>query len=126
FLQRCGALLQILPGRSAADFSPGAAKRRPTMTANVPASIGTHAHILSVDVEDYFQVEAFASQVKREDWQRYACRVEANTMRLLDLFDRHNAKATFFFLGWVAERYPQLVREAHARGHEVACHSYWH
>jgi polysaccharide deacetylase family protein (PEP-CTERM system associated) len=84
------------------------------------------AHILTVDVEDYFQVEAFADQVKREDWERYPSRVDANTRRVLDLFDRHGAKGTFFFVGWVADRLPALVREVHARGHELACHSYWH
>lgn len=82
--------------------------------------------ILSVDVEDYFHVEAFSGQVDRATWGDYPSRVEDNTMRLLDLFDEVNAKATFFFLGWVAERNPQLVREVVSRGHEPACHSYWH
>src|ERR1700686_4268979 len=82
--------------------------------------------ILSVDVEDYFQVEAFADVVDRATWEQYPSRVQANTHRLLDLFDEFNAKATFFVLGWVAERYPGLVREIAARGHEPACHSYWH
>jgi len=83
-------------------------------------------HILSVDVEDYFQVEAFAGSVTRESWDQWPCRVNENTRRVLDLFDRHQVKGTFFFLGWVAERFPALVREVHARGHELACHSYWH
>jgi polysaccharide deacetylase family protein (PEP-CTERM system associated) len=83
-------------------------------------------HILSVDVEDYFQVEAFADVVPREKWDSYPTRVDDNTRRLLDLFDRHGARGTFFFLGWVAERFPRLVREVQARGHELACHSYWH
>ena len=83
-------------------------------------------HILSVDVEDYFQVEAFADTVDRGEWTTYPSRVEANTRRLLDMFDEAGAKATFFFLGWVAERHPSLVRETVARGHEPACHSYWH
>ena len=82
--------------------------------------------ILSVDVEDYFHVEAFADVVDPSTWDRYPSRVEANTHRLLDLFDEFRAKATFFVLGWVAERYPGLVREIVARGHEPACHSYWH
>jgi polysaccharide deacetylase family protein (PEP-CTERM system associated) len=84
------------------------------------------AHVLTVDVEDYFQVEAFADKVKRDDWDRYPSRVDANTRRLLDLFDEHSARGTFFFVGWVADRFPELVREVHARGHELACHSYWH
>ncbi len=83
-------------------------------------------HILSVDVEDYFQVEAFAGSVTRESWPNWPSRVVDNTRRVLDLFDQHNAKATFFFMGWVAERFPDLVRDAHSRGHELACHSYWH
>lgn len=85
-----------------------------------------HKHILSVDVEDYFQVEAFADQVSRDTWDQYPSRVVANCHRLLDLFDRYQATATFFVLGWVAERFPALVREIHDRGHELACHSYWH
>jgi polysaccharide deacetylase family protein (PEP-CTERM system associated) len=83
-------------------------------------------HVLTVDVEDYFQVEAFAGCVSRESWDCWPCRVVENTMRVLDLFDQQQAKGTFFFVGWVAERFPQLVRQALARGHEIACHSYWH
>jgi polysaccharide deacetylase family protein (PEP-CTERM system associated) len=83
-------------------------------------------HVLSVDVEDYFQVEAFADRVSRDSWDSWPCRVDANTRRVLDLFDEHGAKGTFFFVGWVAERFPQLVREVRSRGHELACHSYWH
>jgi polysaccharide deacetylase family protein (PEP-CTERM system associated) len=83
-------------------------------------------NILSVDVEDYFQVEALAEVVGREQWGSYASRVETSTRRLLDLFDETGARGTFFILGWVAERYPALVREIVARGHEPACHSYWH
>jgi polysaccharide deacetylase family protein (PEP-CTERM system associated) len=83
-------------------------------------------HILSVDVEDYFQVEAFAGSVDRESWDRWPSRVVANTQRVLELFDRHNAKGTFFIVGWVAEKFPHLVREIQSRGHELACHSYWH
>lgn len=83
-------------------------------------------NILSVDVEDYFQVEAFADVVDRFQWESYSCRVEDNTKRLLDLLDEYGTRATFFILGWVAERFPTLVREIVARGHEPACHSYWH
>ncbi len=87
---------------------------------------GEPNYVLSVDVEDYFQVEAFARQVSRADWDSYPCRVVANTHRLLDLFDEHNAKATFFTLGWVAAKFPALVRDIQQRGHELACHSFWH
>lgn len=82
--------------------------------------------LLTVDVEDYFHVEAFSSVIDARDWPRYRARVEQNTLSLLDLFDRQGAKGTFFILGWVAERYPAVVRAIHERGHEVACHSHWH
>lgn len=81
---------------------------------------------LSFDVEEYFQVEAFASSVRPHDWPHFPSRVELSTRALLDLLDHHHASATFFVLGWVAERHPDLVRAIHARGHEVACHSYAH
>src|SRR5260370_22777950 len=83
-------------------------------------------HILSVDVEDYFQAEAFADLIPRYSWDNWPSRIVANTHRVLDLLDQHRAKATFFFLGWIAERLPFLVREVQGRGHELACHSYWH
>jgi len=86
----------------------------------------SQVHIMSVDVEDFFQVEAFAADIPRASWDRYPLRVEANTRRILDLFDEHEAKATFFVLGWIADRCPQLIREIYRRGHEIACHSYWH
>ncbi|MCG8650648.1 MAG: DUF3473 domain-containing protein [Pirellulales bacterium] len=81
---------------------------------------------LTVDVEDYFQVSAFAKRVHRDHWDRYDCRVEANTNRLLSIFDQANVRGTFFILGWVAERYPQLVKRVAAAGHEIASHGYWH
>jgi polysaccharide deacetylase family protein (PEP-CTERM system associated) len=93
---------------------------------NKQDSKSKQTHVLSVDVEDYFQVEAFAGLVDRKNWDNWPSRVVANTHRVLDLFDRHNAKGTFFFVGWVAERFPHLLREVQSRGHELACHSYWH
>ena len=81
---------------------------------------------MSVDVEDYFQVSAFDRVVSRADWTELESRVVANTHRLLELFDRHGVRATFFVLGWVAERFPALVREIAGRGHEVASHGYHH
>jgi polysaccharide deacetylase family protein (PEP-CTERM system associated) len=81
---------------------------------------------LTVDVEDYFHVSAFSECIEQKDWDSYPLRVEKNTRRLLDLFDQHGVKATFFVLGWVAERIPGLVMEIAARGHEVACHGYSH
>jgi polysaccharide deacetylase family protein (PEP-CTERM system associated) len=83
-------------------------------------------HILSVDVEDYFQVEAFANEVPRREWEGWPSRVVENTRKILNLCERHGVKGTFFFLGWVANRFPGLVREVQAQGHELACHSYWH
>lgn len=82
--------------------------------------------IISVDVEDYFQVEAFSRDINRTSWIAYPSRVEQNTLRVLDLFDELDIKATFFILGWVADYFPGLVREIVHRGHEPACHSYWH
>src|SRR3954447_18231527 len=82
--------------------------------------------LLSVDVEDYFQTEAFSQAAPRRNWDSYPLRVVDNTRRLLDLFDAYEANATFFIVGWIANRAPFLVREIAARGHELACHSYWH
>lgn len=81
---------------------------------------------MSVDVEDYFHAEAFSDVVNRAEWNSYPSRVERNTKRLLELFAAHQVKATFFVLGWVAERFPNLISEIAAAGHEIACHSYWH
>jgi polysaccharide deacetylase family protein (PEP-CTERM system associated) len=81
---------------------------------------------LTIDVEDYFQVNAFARHVARDDWDRYPLRVEGNTRCILEMLDEFAVKATFFVLGWVAERLPSLVREIQARGHEIACHGYGH
>lgn len=81
---------------------------------------------LSVDVEDYFQVQAFARYVQRDAWEGWPSRVERNTRLLLDIFDEAGATATFFILGWVARKYPGLVREISARGHEVASHGMFH
>jgi len=81
---------------------------------------------LSIDVEDYFQVNAFEQHVHRNEWDAYPMRVEENTCRILDLLDEFSVKATFFVLGWVAERRPGLVREIQRRKHEVACHGYGH
>lgn len=81
---------------------------------------------LTVDVEDYFHVAAFEKQITPADWHSMTPRVDRNTRVLLDQFDRNNAKATFFFLGWVAERFPDLVKEVQRRGHEVASHGFSH
>src|SRR5712692_1406960 len=80
----------------------------------------------TVDVEDYFHVSAFASRIARADWDRMPCRVERNVDAILELLQGHETHATFFMLGWVAERYPRLVRRIVERGHELACHGYAH
>ena len=81
---------------------------------------------LTVDVEDYFHVAAFARQIDPATWDNFPLRVERNTRRLLDLFAERDVRATFFVLGWVAERCSDLVRAIAEQGHEVACHGYSH
>ena len=87
----------------------------------------TIKNYLTVDVEDYFQVSAFENVVKFDNWKDYEYRVVDSTKKLLESFNRAgNVKATFFILGWVAEKSPELVKEIVANGHEIACHSYDH
>jgi polysaccharide deacetylase family protein (PEP-CTERM system associated) len=81
---------------------------------------------MTVDVEEYFQVAAFERQVRRGDWERYPARVVGNTSRVLDLFAEHDVRATFFVLGWIAERHPELIQRMVLDGHEVASHGYDH
>jgi polysaccharide deacetylase family protein (PEP-CTERM system associated) len=81
---------------------------------------------MTCDVEDYFQVSAFAPYISRQSWPTRECRVEANVERILALFEAHRVKATFFTLGWIAERYPQVVRRIVEGGHELASHGYGH
>ena len=81
---------------------------------------------LTIDVEDYFQVSAFAPHIERSDWDSRECRVERNVDRILALLEEADTKATFFTLGWIAERYPVLVRRIVEGGHELASHGYGH
>ena len=81
---------------------------------------------MTIDVEDYFQVSAFAPYIQRKDWDQRECRVERNVDRILALLDESKTQATFFTLGWVAERYPALVRRIVTGGHELASHGYGH
>jgi len=81
---------------------------------------------LSVDVEDYYHVSAFEKDIPRARWPEFPSRVVANTRRILALLDSSQVKATFFVLGWVAQRHPGLVREIHGLGHEIASHGFWH
>ena len=83
-------------------------------------------HAMSVDVEDWFQVQAYADRIAPADWVRMPARVEASSDRLLALFGAARIRATFFTLGWVAERHPALVRRIVAGGHELASHGTWH
>ena len=90
-------------------------------------------NLLSVDVEDWFHLIGVGLDYQFRDdpgglesWDGRECRVDYTTRWILDLFDEFKVKSTFFILGWVAERYPELVREIHSRGHEIASHSYWH
>jgi polysaccharide deacetylase family protein (PEP-CTERM system associated) len=90
----------------------------------MPAGPITNA--LTIDVEDYFQVSAFAPYIARSSWDGCECRVERNVGRILELLERRQVKATFFTLGWIAERYPALVRRIVDGGHELASHGYGH
>jgi len=81
---------------------------------------------MTVDVEDYFQVSAFERYVPRESWNQTPTRVEANVDRILEMFDQQGVKATFFTLGWIAERHPQMVKTIAEQGHEIASHGWSH
>ena len=81
---------------------------------------------LTIDVEEHFQVHAFETVLDRSAWDRYPSRVVANTQRILRLLAEYDVRATFFVLGWVADRYPDLVKKIVMGGHEIATHGYWH
>ncbi len=83
-------------------------------------------HCLSFDVEEHFQVSAFWSEARRQQWDHYESRVESNTRKLAEMLAQHGTKATFFVLGWVAERYPSMVKALASQGHEIASHGYGH
>ena len=87
---------------------------------------GAVVNALTIDVEDYFQVSAFAEHIPRKEWDSLPCRVEQNVDRVLGLLAENNVTATFFTLGWVAERYPSLVRRIAQAGHELASHGFAH
>ena len=93
---------------------------------DLPKAPGPITDVLSVDVEDYFHVEAFQTMYLPERWASFPSRVHANCERILELFANHGWRATFFVLGWVAEKDPALVRKISDAGHELACHSYAH
>ncbi len=89
-------------------------------------SASTILNAMTVDVEDYFHVAALSGSIDRSQWENMEFRADSSTRRLLDIFDGASIKATFFVLGWVAKKSPQLIREIHARGHEVASHGMSH
>ena len=92
----------------------------------VPNLSGSPLNAMTVDVEDYFQVEALSPHIPRSEWDSRECRIERNVERILQLFADTDTKATFFTLGWIAERYPQLVRRIVDNGHELASHGLAH
>jgi polysaccharide deacetylase family protein (PEP-CTERM system associated) len=89
-------------------------------------SVHTVVNALTVDVEDYFQVSAFEDRVPRSDWTEHESRVGANTRVILDSLAAAGVRGTFFVLGWVAEKFPELVRAIHDAGHEIGSHGFWH
>ena len=98
----------------------------PTDALRRPPAVGVIANALTIDVEDYFQVSAFAPHIARSEWDQRECRVERNVEAILGMLAAQRTHATFFTLGWLAERYPSLVRSIVAAGHELASHGYGH
>jgi succinoglycan biosynthesis protein ExoA len=127
-----GFWIELLSGspprrRTLQPFPSGAIRmKEPLRSVAAPATGQPILNALTVDVEDYFQVSGFERVVDREQWDRFAPRVVANTERILALLDNAGVRATFFVLGWVAVRHPGLVRAIQNAGHEIGCHSYWH
>jgi polysaccharide deacetylase family protein (PEP-CTERM system associated) len=115
-------LLADISTRDAAPVQRVPVKAR-SSTAAAPSG---PINAMSVDVEDYFQVSAFERHIERGAWDRLPCRVEANVDRILGIFAQFEIQATFFTLGWIAERYPAMVRRIVAAGHELASHGYAH
>ncbi|MGF1563192.1 MAG: XrtA system polysaccharide deacetylase [Geminicoccaceae bacterium] len=103
------------------DVSTSETTRRPT-----PCDTAAPVHAFTIDVEDYFHAHALASAIDRADWDDWPLRVIDSTHRLLDLLARKNVRATFFTLGWVADKAPTLMRRIVENGHELACHGHLH
>jgi len=83
-------------------------------------------NILTFDIEDWFHTHQYRHQYSSRVWDRLPSKVEENTVRILDMLERGGRKATFFVLGWIADRHPELIRKIHSRGHQIGAHSYWH
>ncbi|MFP4427487.1 MAG: XrtA system polysaccharide deacetylase [Spirochaetaceae bacterium] len=110
---------------SAENSRSGGNPRRPVAESGAPTT-GRLPLAMSIDVEDWFQVENLKGAIPRDTWEQYPLRVSENTRAILDIFDETETKGTFFCLGWVAERRPELIAEIARRGHEVASHGYGH
>lgn len=113
-----------MSGAANAPITPGATE--PSAAAGIARTAGPVVHHFSVDVEEYFQVNAFEPYVARERWHEMPARLEASVDAILALLDRRGATGTFFTLGWVARHRPQVVRAIAAAGHEIASHGFWH
>lgn len=98
-----------------------AKERLPKLAATIMIS-----NYLSIDVEDYFQVSAFEKVSRIDNWDSYESRVERNTGKILEILDKTGVKATFFIVGWIAERHGALVKKIFSRGHQIGCHSHLH
>src|SRR5215472_15310338 len=105
---------------------PSSAPRSQAPPAMSPSSPTARKHLLTVGLEDYFQVGAFNQLIQRGQWYRFETRLEKNTARALELLTRYGIQATFFVLGWIADRFPELVRKVAEAGHEVASRGYYH
>lgn len=116
--------------RAGAAYEPHSDEPAPIDPTFVPVPIalpaGAAINAMTVDVEDYFQVSAFEAYVERSEWKSWPARVERNVERTLDLFERYDIRATFFTLGWVAERWPRMTRRIVDAGHELASHGFAH
>ncbi|MPY69527.1 MAG: DUF3473 domain-containing protein [Alphaproteobacteria bacterium] len=114
-------------GRKVSEGAPGVAPASGAGgDASSAAAGGGQVNALTVDVEEYFQVSAFAGRIDRDDWGGFDARVEQSTEQLLALFDEFGARCTFFTLGWIAERHPALIRRLVDAGHELASHGFAH
>ena len=115
-----------LPSHEFHGLRPAGADTRNAALPATGAGATPIVNAMTIDVEDYFQVSAFAAHVDRGAWDTMECRVERNVDRILGLLADAGASATFFTLGWIAERYPRLVRRIAAEGHEIASHGSAH
>lgn len=120
------ALGKVVREGASEVLEPEAPDSRPAVESFAAGVDCRLPNAMTIDVEDYFQVEAFASTIARSDWESLPRRVECNTERLLQILSDGAAEATFFMLGWVAERHPDLVRRVVAAGHELASHGFGH